>query len=336
MLDVAKKAGVSLKTVSRVVNEEASVSEKTRTRVLEVIRELKFVPNLAAATLVRRKAMAIGLVLGWPLKSTFSAALTDSAFSSCQKRDYGLVLFSRNTHIRRDIEKAITGKHIDGLILDSPSSMDRELVSLIESLGIPYVIVHPIELPHADVSFVDIDDYGGAKLAISYLIELGHRHIGLILEESKRFRKHKRYAGYLDALTEHGIPVREEYQFFVGNAVNSGFQNGHAGARELMEKHPELTAIFCETDETAMGAMSAVWQAGKSIPEDISIIGFDDIRYAEMVNPPLTTIRQPVDAISEAAVAAVIGMIKDPEREPVQEVLSTELVVRNSTRPLFA
>ncbi len=333
MRDVAKKAGVSLKTVSRVINGELSVAPLTREKVLNVISNLNFVPNLAAARLSRGRAMAIGLVLGWPIQGTFSAALTAFVLKSCESRNYGFSLFSINENIKTHVMQAYTGKQVDGLILDTVVGMDKEFIELLETYSVPYVVIHPgwSEIPN-DISFVTIDDYSGAKKAVDYLLELGHKSIGYILDGLELRPEQKRLDGYRNAFFDAGIPYNEALIWKNRGKRGEAFHVGFNGAMSLLASQKDMSAIFCETDEVAIGAMSAIWQSGKTIPDDISIIGFDDIRYASMVVPPLTTICQPIEKIADASVKQLIQMLTDPATKPIHTILPTKLIVRNTTR----
>lgn len=334
MRDVAKQAGVSLKTVSRVVNGEANVTPQTREKVMQVVKELNFVPNKAAATLSRGKSQTIGLVLGWPVVSTYSAAVINAVMKECKAVDYGLSLYTLDKDILSYIERVCTGKQVDGFIVDTLTALNENILSLFDAYKIPYVVIHPGWIdnkPH--ISTVTIDDYAGAKQAVEYLIKLGHEEIGFIQGESALRQDKYRLAGYRDILIETGIAVRESLicKYFT-RPHESLFHCGFNSVRYLLENNPDITALFCQTDDMAVGAMSALWQAGKRVPDDISIIGFDDIRYAEMSVPPLTTIRQPIQLIAEVAIRQVISLIREPQTIPINSILPTELIIRSSTK----
>lgn len=331
MREVAKRAGVSLKTVSRVVNGEVKVSPQTKAKILDVIRQLDFAPNLAARRLSHGKAMAIGLVLGWSLNSTYSSAMTDFIFKSCKEQGYSLVLFSNDENLESQVLQACLGKQVDGIILDTIVGQRDELRTQLDSFQIPYVVVHPSSNDGTyTCAHVTIDDHQSAKVAVEYLIQLGHRSIGCIVEKSGLSQERDRLSGYQQALAEAGIGYREE---LVSVNTNRGFQAGFSSASQLLANCDDLSAIFCATDEIAMGAMSTIWQQGRKIPNDISVIGFDDIRYAAMIVPPLTTIRQPIDQIAELVVKYLIDKIKDPAIAPIHQILPTSLIVRETCSP---
>jgi LacI family transcriptional regulator len=332
MEQVAKRADVSLKTVSRVVNGEEYVSLETREKVIRVIEELGYVPNLAARRLSSGKAMAIGVVLGWAIDSPYSSSLVHNVFVACNQYGYGFTLFSTDENVSNQVLQACLGKQVDGIILDTKSSLNENFKGQLDTLRVPYLIIHPSCVDGScDASYVTIDDYESAKEAVSYLVELGHNSIGCIFEKTNLSQEIDRLRGYRDVLTDAGIPFTRS---FVDNESIGGINGGFSSASRLIEKNRQLSAIFCGTDEIAMGAMSAIWQSGRKIPDDISVVGFDDIRFAAMLVPPLTTIRQPTDQIADAAVTHLIQMIDDPSTEPISIVLPTQLIVRETCKAL--
>jgi len=331
MKDVAKKAGVSLKTVSRVVNNEPNVTPATEELVLQAIADLGFIPNTAARRLALGKAMTIGLVMGWPVNSTYSAALIESVLKNSNSQGYGLVLFSIEDQPFDKVIQAYLGKQIDGVITDTIASLDDDLKKQLSSLNVPFLIIHPNSTDEFyNASYVMIDDKNGAKKATNYLIELDHRYIGFLYSESSANHVIERLNGYREALADANIPFQEQ---LVIRSSLGGFQAGFESASRLLSTVEEVTAIFCSTDEIAMGAMSAIWQAGLKVPDDISVVGFDDTRYARMLVPPLTTVHQPIAEIAEVAVEHLIEMIDDPDTERGCTVLLTHLIVRDTSKP---
>lgn len=327
--DVARLAGVSTKTVSRVINSESNVAPETLERVRRAISELNYVPNTAARNLSRGRAMAIGFVIGWSVRVIFFSELTDSMLRNTMRRGYSLALYSGTTGADARVTKALLGKQIDGVIMDSPAADDDELVRRLEAMGTPHVVIHP-DFPERfnQASFVRIDNFEGAKRATEHLVSLGHRAIGFVSFPSNR-PGNERLSGYRAALEAAGV------EFDPGWVVESmapPVQIGYQGALQLIPKHKEITAIFAATDEIAMGTLTALWQLGLRIPEDISVVGFDDIYLASIITPPLTTIHQPIDEISRAAVDLMVDMINGSATERTDLVLPTKLIVRESCR----
>jgi LacI family transcriptional regulator len=332
MLQVAQQAQVSLKTVSRVVNNEAQISAKTREHVLAVIKDMGFVPNLAARRLSQGKAMTLGIVLGWSIDSPYSSALVHHVFIACNQQGYNLMLFSRDQDVSQQVMQAYVSKQVDGIILDTKSSLHTELRRQLNTLQVPYLIIHP---SHPDDSmhstYVTIDDYQSAKEAVLYLIELGHKNIGGIFEKTMLSQETNRLSGYQSALKESGIQFSESWLYI---STEQGMRGGFQGASHLIKNNPQLSALFCSTDEIAFGAMNAIWQSGLKIPDDISVLGFDDIKFASMLIPPLTTVQQPTHLIANAAVAQLITMINDPSTEQTSIILPTHLIIRQTTKAL--
>ncbi len=331
--DVARKAGVSTKTVSRILNGEPNVSPFTYQKVNQAISELNYVPNTFARRLSSGKSMTIGMCIGWPLYSPFISILIDQALKESSQNNYTLALFSLEEGHTDHVIRAIRGKQVDGFLLDTPAAENETIKRQFNLLKVPYVVIHPTsKLGHSQASIVCIDDQAGGKQATSHLIQLGHRAIGCLSVSNISILQEERESGYREALQEAGIPFREDYVY--RSSTTWGFDAGFAGAKELLTRHPELTAIFAVTDDVAMGALSAIWKMGLKIPGDVSIVGFDDTFQAGMTSPPLTTIHQPISEIARMAVQILIEKFDNPESQPVTIVLPTRLVRRFSCEPL--
>lgn len=344
--DVAKKTGVSSKTVSRVLNGEPNVSKRTTDIVQAAIADLNYVPNSAARSLSSGKALAMGLVVGWSVNSPYSSTLIEEALEACNQQGYNLALYSVADGASRRIIDAYRGRQVDGLILDTNAAEDEDLMSQLIGLKVPTVVLHPNRRPQSTVSCIQIDNVRGARLAVEHLIGLGHRCIGYISHGTNLNHLEDRQRGYLQALAAAGLPADPAWVSVAkGPLVDptrisamSGlpFQSGYQSAIALLNAHPNMTALFASTDEFAMGALAAVWTLGRKVPDDISVVGFDDIVYANMVAPPLTTIHQPIDEIISQAVDHLIAVLKNPDTPPIDVVLPTRLVIRNSTRAVPA
>lgn len=333
--DVAKKAGVSFKTVSRVLNNEQGVSEATAEKVRDAIAELNYVPNIAARRLSRGKAQAIGLVIGWPVASPFSTAMIEDTLKESMRHGYGLVLFSLDHGSSKRIIDAFLGRQVDGLILDTVAFENITLVEQLKLLHVSCVVVHPNQKEnYPGASFVQIDNVAAVKQAISYLLALGHRSIGFISAGFGLNQEDERFQGYQDAFAEMELSFNKDWVFSgEGWLPDKAFHCGFAGAMHLLADHKDVTAIFAQTDEIALGCASAIWQMGLHIPEDISLIGFDDIAFASMITPPLTTIHQPIDEIMRITVEHLIRRIEGSQHEPIDMILPTRLVVRETCKP---
>lgn len=339
--DVAKKTGVSSKTVSRVLNGEPNVSERTTALVQAAIADLNYVPNSAARSLSSGKALALGLVVGWPVNSPYSSSLIEETLEACNHKGYNLALYSVANGYSQRIVDAFRGRQVDGIILDTNAAADDGLMGQLTELKVPTVVIHPNQRhPQSHVSYLEIDNVRGARLAVEHLIGLGHRCIGFIAHNVSHLSD--RCTGYTQALVEAGLPTdpawisisQEPYTDpAAGTTVSAGitFQSGFNSATTLLSANPEMTALFAATDEFAMGALAAVWTLGRKVPDDVSVVGFDDIVYASMVAPALTTIHQPIDEIVALAVKHLIDTIKHPDTPTIDVVLPTNLVIRKST-----
>jgi LacI family transcriptional regulator len=321
--DVAMMAGVSTKTVSRVINDEANVAADTSERVRQAIARLNYVPNSAARSLSRGRAMAIG----WSVSTAYSSMLIDHMLKDTTRVGHSFMLFPSDAGTAARVAAAFLGQQIDSIILDSMAAENPGLIDRLGALKRPYVVLHPNYLDRYEgSSFVRIDNFQAAKQATDYLIGLGHRAIGFV-SFPVNMPGNERLSGYRSALEDAGIGPRPDY---VHESFDRPVQIGYQGALQLISGHPEITALFAATDEIAMGTLTAIWQLGLRVPEDISVIGFDDISLASNITPPLTTIHQPMDQISRAVVEMAISLAEDPHQERVDLVLPTELVVRNS------
>ncbi len=325
--DVARIAGVSTKTVSRVINNEANVAAETAERVRQAVAKLNYVPNSAARSLSRGRAMAIAFVAGWSVNTAYSSMLIDNLLQDTMRKDHSLMLFQSDAGTAERVSAAFLGQQIDSIVLDSMAAENPALIARLESLRRPYVVLHPNFLDrYPGASFVRIDNQWGAMQATEYLVKLGHRAIGFVSFPT-RMPATERLSGYRAALEQAGIDFRSDYVY---EAFDRPVQIGYKGALQLMSANPEITAIFAATDEIAMGTLTAIWQLGLKVPEDVSVIGFDDISMASSITPPLTTMRQPIGEISRTVVEMAIDMVENPHRKRSDVVLPTELIVRNS------
>jgi DNA-binding LacI/PurR family transcriptional regulator len=329
--DVAKKAGVSKKTVSRVLNNEPNVAEKTFKKVQSAIDELNYVPNASARRLSTGKARTIGVIVGWPIYFHYISKMIEYAFKESLRYGYSLSLFSIHEHDVEHIVDAYHSKQVDGFILDTPSSMDQHLYASLKSIHAPYVVINPSnKKEHLQASIIEINDMESTRKITEYLISLGHRNIGYVSANIHIVQQVNRIEGYKQALQQTGIPFREEYTLSEARITLPlmGVDQG----KQLMEKYPEITAIIAGNDDIALGIYRAAWQKGLKVPDDISVVGFDDNYYTGMSAPPLTTIHQPVDEMASHAVQLLIRQIEEPNSQPLHKILSTELVIRESCK----
>lgn len=329
--DVAQKAGVGLGTVSRVINNSPLVSNGTRQRVLEAIAELDFMPNPSARRLSLGKALTIAVVVPFFTRPSYVERLR-GVENALSESEYDLIIFNVETPERRDacFRDVPRRERTDGVLILSLSPLDRDVGYLLKA-DVPVVLVDAHHLSLKTFNRVVADDAQGGRMATQHLIDLGHRRIGFIsdlIEEPFNFTSSRnRLQGYREALQAAGIPFRHEY--------HSQGEHGRYEARRLaagMLALPERpTAIFTTSDTQAMGVLEAARDARLRVPEDLSIIGYDDIEVAEYLG--LTTIRQLLFESGARGVKLLLDALEDPGADPVCEVLSTELIVRNTTAP---
>jgi DNA-binding LacI/PurR family transcriptional regulator len=328
--DVAKLAGVSRTTVSFVLNDVPGmkISEETRQRVLEAARELDYYPTAAARSLASGKTHRIGLILGEGQRrlsaDAFLPTFLQGVTASVHQRSYFLMIhLSEDVPSHEAYARLIREQQVDGLILSGPRADDPLLEKLAEE-GFPLILhgqLHDYEFPN-----VDVDNKAGGYQATSHLIQLEHRRIGFISNAPLSYAgANDRFLGYRQALTEHDLPLDQE---LVRTAAFLP-EAGHAAMDELLALPDRPTAVFAASDVVALGAVSAIHSAGLSIPQDVAVVGFDDIFLAGQVYPPLTTIRVPAYGLGWTSAEVLIALIEGDE-EVSSVILETELVVRDS------
>lgn len=326
MRDVAAAAGVSVTTVSHVINGTRFVSEDLRNRVLEAMEELDYRPNILARGLRVGKTNTIGLIVpdnSNPFFAEVSRVVEDVGFDS----GYSVILCNSDGNLDKELTyiAVLVAKQVDGIIFIASSSQSEHL-RLLTNEKIP-VVVADREMPDLDVDLVLVDNSRGGYEATKYLLELGHRRIGCITGPSDITPSAERINAYRQALSEFNVPFEE-------NLVVRGdfqFEGGKRAMSQLLALPKVPSAVFICNDVMAIGAMGSIRSAGLRIPEDISIVGFDDIDQASATWPPLTTVAQPIEQMARIATELLIGRLAgsvDPERKRM--VLEARLVIRSS------
>jgi LacI family transcriptional regulator len=328
--DVAKLSGVSRSTVSRVVNNEPNVRQEVRERVLEVIRETGYEPHAAARSLVTRRTKIIGVII----PESVTAVLTTPFFSqllwgitqTCNARHYHLTLSLLASPRGADdmYRRVVRSGYLEGVIV-SATVMDDPLIPRLLKDGVPFVFVGR----HRDerVSFVDVDNVGASRTAVEYLAKLGHRRIATIAGPQIMSSGKDRLEGYRRALEAYGIPVEDEL-IVEGDYTE---ESGMAAALLLIPSSP--TAVFAASDSMASGALKTLREAGLRVPQDVALVGFDDVPIAIALEPQLTTIHQPIEQMGEIAADLLLDRLDSPSQDEAvvkRIVLPGELVVRES------
>jgi LacI family transcriptional regulator len=328
--DVATRAGVSAKTVSRVVNGERSVRQETRQRVLHAIEQLDYRPNLLARGLSGSHAYTIGLVYDNP-NAYYILAMQQGALAACDALNFGLQMRpcnSRSPGLAEELRDFVHRSRLSGLVLTTPVSEREASLHRLAAYHIPFVrILSAARDPRDEFPCVYVDDRDAAYAITRHLLQLGHVRIGFLRGGKHHHASAERLKGYKDALRDYGVPVRKELMI-EGDYV---FDDGFRGARRLFDLAEPPTAIFGCNDEIAAGALAAAQSTGLQVPYDVSIAGFEDSPFSRHSWPPLTTARQRADVIVEHATRMLITRIGGGDVG--NEAFNPELVVRGSTAP---
>ncbi|TAL71648.1 MAG: LacI family DNA-binding transcriptional regulator [Rhodanobacter sp.] len=328
--DVAAKAGVSAKTVSRVINGETSVRGETRERVVRAIEQLGYRPNLFARGLTGAHTYAVGLVYDNP-NAYFIIAAQQGALAACDALGYGLQIHaydSRDPALGDHLCEFVARTGLAGIVLTQPVSERLPALKKLAAAKIPMVrVVSASEDPREGSPCVYVDDRDAAYAITAHLIQLGHARIGF-LQGSKSHRcSTERFKGYKQALADYGLHLHNELVI----AGDYAFDDGFRGARRLLELQSPPTAIFGCNDEIAAGVLAAVRSVGLHVPYDMSIAGFEDSPFSRQSWPPLTTVRQRGEVIVERATRLLIAQLHG--RPTRNEGFTPELVIRGSTAP---
>ena len=324
--EIAREAGVSVPTVSKVLNGHAHVAAETRARVEEIIAKRDYARRPAKR---RQKAGLVDLVFPG-LGSEWALEIIEGVERVAQDAGYGTVVSSLNldgSRIRPWLANLAERKS-DGLLM-AVYQLDAKQIQRVKSLGIPVVLIDPVGQPGPDLTTVGAANWEGGYSATEHLLQLGHKRIAMIGGREDLQCSSAREDGYLSALRRAG--VASDPALMVPGDFS--IEAGEAATRKLLELTDRPTAIFTGNDGQALGAYRAARAAGLRIPQDLSIIGFDDIPAAEWIEPGLTTIRQPVVQMAETAMRALLRHLDGVEELPQRIVLGTELVVRGSTAP---
>jgi DNA-binding LacI/PurR family transcriptional regulator len=324
--DVAEQAGVGVGTVSRVLNDHPSVSDVTRQKVQAAIKALNYTPNPIARRLSLRKTLTIAVIAPFFTRPAFIERLRGVQYALADS-EYDLILFNVETTDRRDayFRDVPRRERVDGLLILSLSPCDADVDRFLKA-GVPTILV---DTRHPRLSRIVIDDMAGGRLATEHLIELGHRKIGFLgdqLENPFNFVSSRdRFQGYRQALAKADIPYRPQYHL----QGEHGRAQARQMARDLMALPDPPTAIFAASDTQAIGVLEAARDVGLKVPEQLSVIGYDDIEIAEYLH--LTTIRQPLFASGVEGVELLFESIANPLVSPRRILLPVELIVRGTT-----
>jgi DNA-binding LacI/PurR family transcriptional regulator len=326
MRDVAQRAGVSIKTVSRVVNNQGEISEATRRCVQSVIEELGYRPNVLARGLISGQTLSIGMVIP-RITDPFFPEVVLGVENVARQHGYSVFLCNANGDPQQELEYAeiLGGKQVDGIILCGSVLLERQLE---EVAARQYISVLTSRRPRG-AAVISVDEEAGFERVTAHLIGLGHRAIGHICVPPK-LNTTWRLNGYCRALEQHAISAHEEW---IASASDITIEAGYRACTQLLAQAPEVTAISCFNDLIAVGALRACEVLGRRVPDDVAVTGFDDIELASLVVPALTTVRVPRQQVGEALMRALLQVIETKGRYDAWTHTDLDLVVRASSGP---
>ena len=322
--DVAREAGVSVATVSRVWNDAAFVSPETRQRVAAVASRLGYSPHGAARSLITRTTHALGVLLP-DLYGEFFSEIIRGIDHTAQRAGYH-ILVSSSHDSKDEIDAALRSMRgrVDGMIIMSPDLEAQRTLHALQG-SFPVVLLNAGAESRA-FDTITIENHEGASAMVGHLVAHGHRRIAMIGGPERNYDAAERLRGYRTALGDGGIAL-DPSLLFRGDFSEL---SGHRAARSLLELEPRPTAIFAANDSMAIGALSALRESGLRVPEDMAVAGFDDIPLARYMNPPLSTVHVDIAKLGERAATLLLSSLQNGERQPQQLQLSTTLVIRSS------
>ena len=332
--EVASAAGVSTQTVSRVINERPDVSPETRKRVQAVIKELEYQPSALARSLIRQRSYTLGVVTAG-LRHIGPSRTLNGIASAAEEAGYSLLLKELPRYDAEDVApifQAFLSRQVDGIIWAVPEVGENRVWSDQQSLDLKTPIVYLAMEPKDGISSVSVDNYQGGRLAMAHLLEQGYRHIGHISGPLDWWEARQRMASWKDALKEFGLEVHDAH------CAEGNWSSASAAqaVEKLFEQYPEMDSIFTGNDQMALAVIQAACQKGLKIPQDLGIVGFDNIPESAFFCPPLTTIQQDQYAVGKVAVEKTIKMIEASRNglssnEPKSIMLAPTLVLRQSS-----
>lgn len=330
--DIAKAANVSVTTVSRALNGYDDVNEKTRRRIKEVAEKMQYSPNMTARRLVTNKSSTIGLLTSSSFpsnpKDTFTMDVISGVNEYASYADYDMILFQSEFAKRRGktYHQLCSERQIEGVISQGLAH-DEPFLQQMEESSVPCVFIdHPVE--NETTSFVSTDNAVGARDAVRHLTSLGHQHIAFINGDDEAYISLERLKGYKEGLEEADIPFNEKKV----RVAYFNEEEAYARSIELLEEYPETTAIFCSSDLMAMGVMRAAQELGYKLPEELSVVGYDNLVVSQYTTPALTTVNQDKYKMGNMAAELLINRLQGKETK-TKVIIPGSLLVRKSTCP---
>ncbi|ADU28955.1 LacI family DNA-binding transcriptional regulator [Evansella cellulosilytica] len=329
--DIAKKTGFSIATVSKVLNNYKDVSENTRKVIFEAVNEMGYYPNSSARTLTTKKSWSIGVVFDEDeigMEHPFFNAVIESFKKHVGKQGYDLLFASnRIGNVPKTYIDHFQHRGVDGVVVVNSVLEDPDVEKLMKS-NMPSVV---IDFDSREASVVYSDNHHGSELAIDHLYSLGHRKIAHIAGSNSLFAGIHRKNGYLLAMEKFGLPLKDEY---IVEGGHFSYEGGQDAAKKLLKCEERPTAIYVAGDLMALGAISELKKHGLSVPDDISVIGFDDIELSRYTTPGLTTIRQDTTLIGKIAANLLMDQINDKKKHYMSVKIPVKLIERNSCKKI--
>jgi len=329
--DVALLAGVSIGTVSNVLNGLPGVKNRNKENVLRAIRQLNYSPNTTAQSLKTNRSKTIGLMLP-AIDNPFYPELTRGVEDYAKSNEFSIILCNTNRDYQKETQylEVLFSKRVEGVILVKtrlPAAMLKQTAGKLK-----YVLVDSLAGGYVNADSIGVDNYGGCTQMMEFLHENGHTKIAFIKGDVESRSAHDRFLAYTDFLSGINIAVRDEY--VKSGSTEFSWKNGYRAAQELLALADRPTAVFASNDIMAIGAIKAIKESGLRVPEDISVCGFDDIEMCELVSPALTTVYHPKYEQGVTAARLLIDLLTEKEPSMVRNfTLKTELIIRGSAGP---
>ncbi len=325
--DVAELAGVSRQTVSRAINDKGEISPATKERVMTAVSELGYRPNRLAQGMVTQRTRTVGLVLP-DILNPFFPEVARGVQDIAGGQDYNVFVCNTddNPEVETKVLQSLAAQGVDGIIILSSCLPDNELMAFADTYR-PIVATNRF-VDHPNINLLIVDNISGGEIAAEHFIAMGHTAVGIISNENAPFGHIKRVQGFRDTLAQHNLPHGDSIMQ-LGLATIAG---GYAATRQLLTNQPQLTGIFTYNDLMALGALRACHDMSLTIPDDIAIIGFDDIHLTSMVSPSISSIQVDKYAIGVKAMTRLLEMLAQPETIFPQQQMPVKLILRESTQ----
>ena len=328
--DIARMAKVSKATVSAVLNDRPGISRETRDRVLEIVKRMNYRPNQVARSLSNRETKSIGLIIK-EIDNPYFTKIMKGVVDTCSENGYTVLLGSSELSPEKEIESVETLQHqrVDGLIISPLQGLNFDFTYLAELIRDRYPLVMLEDVQNFHTNVVDIESRDAARKAVGHLIELGHEHIIYFAGPEMSYHNRQRLDGFRQAMIDGQLPIHQETVVSAGSTIEGGYS---AGKHAFSSPDNRPTAVFCFNDLVAIGLMNALRGMEISVPEDVSVIGFDDNPFCEQVRIPLTTVHVPAFEIGVKAAELIIEQIQQKD-SPLQRkvTIETKLIQREST-----